>query len=123
MRSCFLISGYIPSKEADSGMLLVFWNNSSGWNCSPLEATQYSTKKRAKNALNTTKNHALDLANNIKISKSREYSWLYELYKNNNNNNDDDGDELEFDEDGECIGDDTWDYPGSPYLDDDSDIY
>lgn len=38
-------------------------------------------------------------------------------------NDDDDGDELEFDEDGECIGDDTWDYPGSPYLDDDSDIY
>jgi hypothetical protein len=36
---------------------------------------------------------------------------------------DDDGNDLEFDEDGECVGDDTWDYPGSPYLSDDDDIY
>lgn len=36
---------------------------------------------------------------------------------------DNDGDDLEFDEDGECVGDDTWDYPGSPYLSDDDDIY
>lgn len=35
----------------------------------------------------------------------------------------DDGEPLEFDEDGECVGDSTWDYPGSPYLDEDDDIY
>lgn len=43
--------------------------------------------------------------------------------EDDNYEDDYDGEPLRFNEDGECIGDSTWDYPGSPYLDEDDDIY
>lgn len=39
------------------------------------------------------------------------------------NTSDFDGYTPEFNEDGECIAGEEWDYPGSPYLSEDDDIY
>lgn len=55
-------------------------------------------------------------------SKVIKCTWLVDRTKTYVNS-DYDGKELEFNDDGECIGDDTWDYPGSPYLSEDDNIY
>lgn len=129
MESYFVISAYIPNEKTDSGEQIVLWSDSSEWVENPVDATRYATLEKAENALSIAERKNLSLTTKAKVSEcfvalkssddddnEDDESYYFE-------DDDDDGDDLEFDEDGECVGDNTWDYPDSPYLSDDDDIY
>jgi hypothetical protein len=116
MQSYFVISAYIPNEKTDLGEQIVLWSDSSEWVENPVDATRYATLKQAEDALSIAECKNLNLTTKAKVSECC-------VALESSSDDDDDGDDLEFDEDGECGGDDTWDYPCSPCLSDDDDIY
>ena len=128
----FYIQGQVVNEnDPTKPIVTAFWTK-TGWSMSVDDAKKYRSEKVAKNSISKISNTIFQKATDIKVKEIFPPQKVEKPKSNSPNvvhisSDYCDGsytpDGLEFDEDGECEGDSTWDYPGSPYLSDDNDIY